>query len=104
MKNAIIMAAAAFAVAMATTTANAADEEALAKAKGCLACHTKASKLIGPPYKDVAAKYKGDKEAATKLQTSVLKGSQGKYGPIPMPPNKVTDEEAKALVAWILTL
>ena len=102
MKNAIITAAAAFAVAQLTMPVHA--QEALAKSKGCLACHTTSSKLIGPPYKDVSAKYKGDKEANAKLQASVLKGSQGKYGPIPMPPNKVTEEEAKALVAWILTL
>lgn len=78
--------------------------EALAKSKGCTACHSIGGKLVGPAYKDVAAKYKADKEAAAKLQASVVKGSQGKWGPIPMPANKVTEDEAKALVAWILAL
>ena len=97
-----LMTAAACAFAFAAASAHA--DEAMAKAKGCLACHTTASKLIGPPYKDVAAKYKGDKEASAKLIASVTKGSQGKWGPIPMPPNTVTDDEAKQLVAWILSL
>jgi cytochrome c len=77
---------------------------ALAKAKGCTACHDVEKKLVGPPYKEVAKKYKADKEAPAKLEASVLKGSAGKWGPIPMPANKVSDEEAKKLVAWILSL
>ena len=77
---------------------------ALAKARGCTACHDVAKKMIGPAYSEVAKKNKGDKEAVAKLSQSVLKGSSGKYGPIPMPPNKVTEDEAKKLAAWILTL
>jgi cytochrome c len=80
-------------------------DEALAKAKGCTACHSVSGKLVGPPYKEVAAKYRADKAAAApRLAESVVKGSQGKWGPIPMPPNKVTQEEAKQLVAWVLSL
>ena len=82
----------------------AAADEAMAKAKGCTACHSIGGKLVGPAYKDVAKKYKADKDAPAKLQESVLKGSQNKWGPIPMPANKVTPDEAKALVAWILAL
>lgn len=102
MKISMLTAAAAWALAHIPLPAHA--SEALAKEKGCPACHTTGTKLIGPPYKDVAAKYKADKEAPARLQASVLKGSQGKWGPIPMPPNKVSEEEAKLLVAWVLAL
>jgi cytochrome c len=77
---------------------------ALAKAKGCTACHDINKKLLGPAYTEVAKKNKGDPKAVEKLAQSVVKGSQGKYGPVPMPPNKVTEEEAKKLAAWVLTL
>ena len=77
---------------------------ALAKAKGCTACHDVSKKLVGPAYSEVAKKNKGDKEAVEKLAQSVIKGSSGKYGPVPMPPNKVTEEEAKKLAAWVMTL
>ena len=92
------------ALALCALAVPASADEALAKAKGCLACHSPQAKIIGPAYKDVAAKYRGDKDAATKLQTSVLKGSSGKWGPIPMPANPVTEAEAKQLVAWVLSL
>ena len=77
---------------------------ALAKAKGCTACPDVATKLVGPAYSEVAKKNKGDKEAVEKLAQSVIKGSSGKYGPVPMPPNKVTEDEAKKLAAWVMTL
>jgi len=78
-------------------------DEALAKDKGCLACHAVGKKLVGPDYVEIAKKYKGDKEAGTKLAASIVKGSTGKWGPIPMPPNvKVSDDEAKKLAAWVL--
>jgi cytochrome c len=78
-------------------------DEALAKAKGCLACHTVDKKVVGPAYKEVAAKYKGDKTAAAKLAAKVKAGGKGVWGEIPMPPNNVTEDEAKKLVAWILS-
>lgn len=78
-------------------------DEALAKAKGCMACHAIDKKLVGPAYKDVAAKYKGDKGAAAKLAAKVKAGGKGVWGEIPMPPNNVTDDEAKKLVAWVLS-
>ena len=91
------------ALAAASSTAGA--DEALAKAKGCTACHTTgAQKLVGPGYKEVAKKYKAEKDGEATMAASILKGSQGKWGPIPMPPNKVTDEEAKKLAAWIAGL
>lgn len=77
----------------------------LAKAKNCLACHAVDKKLVGPAYKDVAAKYAGQKDAVDKLAAKVMKGGSGVWGPVPMPANpQVNEAEAKKLVAWILTL
>ena len=77
----------------------------LAQKKNCLACHAVDQKLIGPAYKDVAAKYKGQKDMAAKLAEKIQKGGSGVWGQIPMPANpQVNPEEAKALVAWVLSL
>ena len=77
----------------------------LAKSSGCLNCHTVDKKLVGPALKDIAAKYKGDATAADKLAVKIQKGSQGVWGPIPMPPNsKVNDADAKTLAQFILSL
>jgi cytochrome c len=76
----------------------------LAKAKGCTACHAVATKVVGPAYKDVAAKYAGQKDAEGKLVQKVLKGSSGVWGAIPMPANtQVSDGDAHTLVKWILS-
>ncbi|HEX7218961.1 MAG TPA: c-type cytochrome [Burkholderiales bacterium] len=78
--------------------------EALAKKHNCLACHTTDKKMVGPAYKDVAKKYKGQNVAA-KLQEKVKKGGQGVWGPVPMPPNAaVPDKDIKELVEWILKM
>ncbi|MCP5235344.1 MAG: c-type cytochrome [Zoogloeaceae bacterium] len=80
-------------------------DEALAKAKNCLACHSVDKKLVGPAYKDVAAKYKGDGGAAAMLAEKIQKGGSGTWGQIPMPPNpQVNADEAKKLADWILSL
>ena len=78
-------------------------DEALAKAKNCMSCHAIDKKLVGPAYKDVAAKYKGDAGAVDKLAAKVKAGGKGVWGEIPMPPNNVTPDEAKKLVTWILS-
>ncbi len=84
-------------------TAQAADEEALAKAKNCLACHAMDKKVVGPSYKDVAKKYTAKDEAM--LAEKVIKGGKGVWGPVPMPANpSVTPDEANKLVKWILSL
>ena len=76
----------------------------LATAKNCMACHAVEKKLVGPSYKDVAAKYAGQPDAVEKLTTKVMKGGSGVWGPIPMPANaQVSADEAKKLVMWILT-
>lgn len=75
----------------------------LATKKNCMACHSIDKKLVGPAYKDVAAKYKGDKAAVDKLVVKVIKGGSGAWGAIPMPANpQVSEAEAKTLVAWVL--
>ncbi len=75
----------------------------LAKAKNCMACHAVATKLVGPAYKDVAAKYAGQKDAENKLVGKVLKGGAGSWGAVPMPANpQVSEAEARTLVKWIL--
>jgi cytochrome c len=81
-----------------------ANGEAMAKKYNCLACHTIDKKLVGPAYKDVAKKYKGDKDAEDKLCKKVKAGGTGVWGPIPMPPNgpKVSDADIKTLVEWVL--
>ena len=90
-------------VAAASLTAPAFADEALAKAKNCLACHSVATKLVGPSYKDVAKKYAGQKDAAAKLEAKVIKGGSGVWGAVPMPANpQVNEADAKKLVAWIL--
>ncbi len=89
--------------ALALQPALAQDGESLYKSKACAACHAIDSKLVGPSYKDVAAKYAGQDGAAEMLAGKIKNGSQGVWGPIPMPPNGVTDEEAKILAEWILT-
>jgi cytochrome c len=75
----------------------------LATAKNCMACHAVDKKLVGPSYKDVAAKYAGQKDAADKLAAKIIKGGSGVWGPVPMPANaQVNPEEAKKLAAWVL--
>ncbi len=77
-------------------------DEALAKAKNCMACHAVDKKLVGPAYKDVAAKYKSDKGAVAMLAAKIKSGGKGVWGEVPMPPNNVTPEEATKLATWVL--
>lgn len=91
--------------ALVSHAAFAADPMELAKSKNCLACHAVGNKVVGPAYKDVAAKYAGQKDAEAKLVQKVLKGGAGVWGPVPMPANtQVSEAEAHTLVKWILSL
>ena len=101
MKYSLILAA--LLATAASGSALAADPAAAAQKAGCMACHAMDKKLVGPAYKDVAAKYKGDKTAAAKLADKIVKGGVGVWGQIPMPANNVTPDEAKALAAWVLS-
>jgi cytochrome c len=79
--------------------------EELMKASGCLACHAADKKLVGPAYKEVAAKYKDDKDAAAKLAEKVKKGGAGNWGQVPMPPNpNLKDDDVKLMVEYVLSL
>lgn len=77
----------------------------LAQKKNCMACHAVDKKLVGPAYKDVAAKYAGQKDAAAKLADKIVKGGAGVWGPVPMPANaQVSADEAKQLASWVLSI
>ncbi|MGE5641289.1 MAG: c-type cytochrome [Clostridia bacterium] len=102
MKRIALTLAAAFATVLAVP---ASAQEALAKKYNCFACHAVDKKVVGPAYKDVANKYRGDKTAEAKLVDKVKKGGAGVWGQVPMPPNStVPDADVKALVQWILSL
>lgn len=89
--------------AMATLSAPALADDALAKAKNCMACHAVDKKLVGPSYKDVAKRYAGDAKAVDLLATKIMKGGSGVWGAIPMPANpQVNEADARKLAAWIL--
>ena len=100
MKQALLLAAS-IAVAL---SAPAQAQEALAKKHNCLACHAVDKKVVGPSYKEVAAKYRSDPGAEAKLFQKVKKGGQGVWGQVPMPPNAaVPDADIHALVKWVLS-
>ena len=92
-------------LALASGAALAADAQQLLKDKACLSCHTLDKKLVGPAYKDVAAKYASDKDAAGKLAKKIREGGVGVWGQVPMPANpQVNEAEAATLAKWVLTL
>jgi cytochrome c len=94
------------AAACAAMSAPALADQALAQSKNCMACHAVATKMVGPSYKDVAAKYKDDKEAVKKLALTIQKGStpgKGNWGPVPMPANtQVNEADAAKLATWVM--
>ena len=86
-------------------TGLAGDPAAAAQKAGCMACHSMDKKLVGPAWKDVAARYKSDKGAVDKLAAKVRSGGKGNWGEIVQPPNTTTsDADIKKLVQFILTL
>lgn len=102
--NRLLLTLAAGALALAAAPAHAAGPEDAMNKAGCLACHTKDKKLVGPSFKDIAAKYKGQ-DVVAKLMEKVRKGGSGVYGPVPMapnPPEKINDADLKAAVEFIL--
>lgn len=79
--------------------------EELAQKSNCLACHQVDKKILGPAYKDIAAKYDNDAATVQTLTDKVRNGGSGNWGQIPMPPNPlVSEEDAKTLVEWILAM
>jgi cytochrome c len=92
-------------LAAAALNAPAQADQALATAKNCMACHAIDKKLVGPAYKEVAAKYSSQKDAVDKLAVKIMKGGTGVWGPVPMPANpQVNEAEAKKLAAWVMTV
>jgi len=101
---ATLLAASAF---MLATPVRAEDGEAIIKKARCIACHTVDQKRVGPPYKEVAAKYKGDTKAPGMLFEKVRHGGSGNWGQVPMiphPADKISDEDLKTVIHWILSL
>ncbi len=80
-----------------------ADGEELFNTKGCVACHSVDNKIVGPAFKDVAEKYADEEDAAETVASHIKNGSSGAWGPVPMPPNNVTEEEAATLAEWVLS-
>jgi cytochrome c len=101
MKAIVIAAAAVFAMGAGVASA----DQALAQKSACMSCHQAAKKVVGPSYQDIAKKYKGDAKAADHFVNVIKKGGKGVWGPVPMPPHpQVSDENAKKLAAWILSM
>lgn len=99
MKHVVALAVLGLAVASSPVLAQA----DLAKQKNCMACHAVDKKLVGPSYKDVAAKYKADKDAPAKLAKKIREGGVGVWGQVPMPANpQVNEAEAASLAKWVL--
>lgn len=98
MKRIVFALAATFSVAVPALA-----DQALATTKNCMACHSMDKKLVGPSFKDIAAKYASDKTAGDKLATKIIKGGSGVWGAIPMPANpQVNEADAKKLATWVL--
>lgn len=99
----LVMAVAATLLSSPSWAFDAAAAKALAAKSACMACHAVDRKLVGPSYKDVAAKHKGQADALVKVAARIKSGGAGVYGPVPMPaqPN-LKDDELKLLAAWIL--
>lgn len=79
-------------------------DEALAKKNNCMVCHSVDKKMMGPSFKEIAAKHKGSKDAEAKLVNAIKSGSKGVYGPAPMPPQANAAADAPALAKWIMSL
>ncbi len=93
------------ALAVVGAAAPAMADEAMAKAKNCMACHAIDKKVVGPAYKDVAKKFAKDPGAVDMLAERIMKGSSGVWGAVPMPPNaNVNAAEAKQLATWVMSL
>lgn len=99
----IALAATALLGATGASAMDAAAAKALATKSACLSCHAADKKVVGPAYKDVAAKHKGQADAMAKVMARIKSGGVGMYGPIPMPPQPaLKDDELKLLAEWVL--
>lgn len=79
-------------------------DQALATKRSCMACHAVEKKVVGPAFKDVAARYAGQPDAASLLAQKIVQGGGGAWGPVPMPANpQVSEDEARKLSTWVLS-
>ena len=93
------------ALTLACTAAQANNGDALLQANGCLSCHAKAEKVVGPSFLSIADKYSGDKDAVASLVQSVQNGSKGKWGRVPMPPHSsISQDDLKAMARHVLAM
>lgn len=107
LQNALLLGFAAAVILSVTPSAYASDGEAIVKKARCVACHTVDQKRVGPAYKEVAAKYRGDAKAPAMLFDKVRAGGSGNWGQVPMlphPADKIGDDDLKSAIAWILSL
>lgn len=103
--KAMVLAASTAALSLGVVSTASADAVALATKSGCMACHQIDNKVVGPAYKEVAAKYKGQADAVDMLSAKVKAGGAGVWGPVPMPPNAaVSEADIKTIVTWIMSL
>lgn len=102
MKTLTLALTAAALLAAGPTLAN--DLEALAKKNACSNCHAVDAKRMGPSFKEIAAKHKGQKDAEAVLVKAIVEGSKGAYGKIPMPPQPKAKADAPAIAKAILAL
>jgi len=99
MKKALVLAA----CMLGAATVPARADLALARSKNCMSCHAVERKVLGPAFKDVAVRYKGNAGAADLLATKIRKGGAGAWGPVPMPANnQVSEADARTLATWVL--
>jgi cytochrome c len=100
------LAALALGLTLASNAALAAEGEALAQQKNCTMCHDVSAEKVGPPFTEIAARYKGDKDAQAALEKKVRGGGYGNWGIMPMPttPGSVSDEDIRRIVQWVLSL
>ncbi|MBF6986436.1 c-type cytochrome [Cupriavidus sp. IK-TO18] len=98
-----VIAALMLAAAASAHAVDAAKAQEIANKNACMGCHQVDKKLVGPSYKEVAAKYKGDKNALATLSKKVKSGGSGVWGPVPMPANAaISDADLKTVVEWVL--
>lgn len=103
MMNKLMIAAASAALMVMSGVASA--DQALAQKNACMSCHGVDKKIVGPAFKEVAAKYKGDSGAQARLVAKVKAGGKGVWGQVPMPPSpQVKDEDLNKIVSWVLSL
>ncbi len=101
--NKLMIAAASAALMVMSGVASA--DQALAQKNACMSCHGVDKKIVGPAFKEVAAKYKGDSGAQARLVAKVKAGGKGVWGQVPMPPSpQVKDEDLNKIVSWVLSL